>query len=435
MSILRPCTILFASIVGCWLAAPMLAQDNASAVEGFELKVYPVADLVQPIPNFPFRSGMPTVGTKQYWTRSTTPSVGGGGGGGGFFSVADNIALAGAAAVGQTPVEAGGGAVSRAHELADGASPRFTINELRASIIATVTPDQWDETSGGPAVCQILGTMLLIKQTPAAHEQIDQLLAAVRQDGGLTRPITIDALWLTLDEKQLATLKQSQSGVPSVDEAVANRLAEEVASYRGRITCFSDQVVHLVSGERRTLSVGAVPTVGFSAVAYQPVTQVPNLGLLLETRTSLIPQSDSALVHLASTLTSWHEDTKPLVGSGIMIPNSDSTQQGGTGGGAGAASFAPGKVGQPTSPNQAAGAPRALSLEPGSVSIAGVIAASLDRVRIGTHEMVTSVRLPLGKPTLVGGLSLSSGEMKAPDDEGGPPKQIYLILKVSAADS
>jgi len=389
------------------IATPLPAQDTDPAQQ-LVLRVYPVADLVQAIPDFPFTGGqLPTVGTNQALT--PTPAAGGafggggGGGGGGFFSVPDPATVVASAAAGQIV------GVQATHQN----RPRFTIQDLQAAIYATVTPDAWVDM-GGEAVCKELGTMLVIRQRPTAHQEIEQLLASVRQEGGVARPITVDAIWLALDSQQLASLfvndAAGENSPALVDPKVLSTLAEQSHTYRGRINCFSDQTVHLVAGERRTVVTGATSTIGFSAAGYMLQTAIPNIGILLETRTSLIPQGDAAIVHVLSTITRWQGETEPLEVSSVIGPE----------GAAASPSI-------PSSPQAAATQPR----RSGTVSTFGLVTATIDRVRIGTHEMKTSVRLPLGKPVLVGGLSSSDMHVDEKHDE----KQIYLMLKISTADS
>lgn len=405
--------------------ASAFSQDAASDGEALVLKVYPVADLVQPIPDFTFAGGLPGGASRSLMLPNTGGSSGGvvGGAGGGFFSVADDVLRAGLTTVAQTPVGAAGSAGGGGNTEHSN-SPRFRIDQLRDAVMATVTPNEWEE-NGGAAVCQILGMMLVIKQTPAAHEEIDQLLAAIRRDGGVATPIAIDALWLTLDERQLQEIllqEKAAEGAAFVDPTALSELAVQAAGYRTQIRCFSDQNVHMVSGERRTLSVGIIPTVGMDAVAYQAVTQVPNIGLLLETRASLVPQSDAALVHLSSTLTNWTQALEPLVTAGMMpLDRREGSPE--------AAKRGSNKPGQPGGPS-----PSPAEMQPGSVSMAGVVMAAIDRVGIETHQMVASVKLPLGKPMLVGALSRVSGD-DATSGSGGPSQQVYLFLTVNKIGS
>jgi hypothetical protein len=410
-----------ASITAIAICAPLqlaAQDDSAEAEEAMTLKVYPVADLVQPVPDFPYVGGIPTSGSKTPFAAPPAPTGGGGfggfggGGGGGFFSVADN-AIAGLAAVGQAGPSTSAGTQS--------SSPRFDLESLRDAILGAVTPDEWDET-GGAAVCRTLGLMLLIKHTEAGHREVEQLLAALRQQGAIAMPLTIEAVWLQLDATQLRTLLASAPpGAPStVDPGVLDSLAAQVPSYRGQITCFSDQTVHLVSGERRTLAIGAIPTTGFSAVGYQPIIQMTNIGLLLETRASLIPGSNSAIVHIDSTITDWRDADDPLQAVGFILP-------GGEQGGSGAALASPSATPSATTPS-----PTATQLAPGSISVGTTVVETLDRVRIAAHQFITSARVPLDKPVLIGGLSDTARQVATPQDASTPPKQIYLVVKVSA---
>jgi hypothetical protein len=52
----------------------------------------------------------------------------------------------------------------------------------------------------------------------------------------------------------------------------------------------------------------------------------------------------------------------------------------------------------------------------------------VERLQTVRQEFGTSARLPLGKPCLIGGMTMQ------PPQEAQPGRQIYLVLEVNAAE-
>jgi hypothetical protein len=223
---------------------------------------------------------------------------------------------------------------------------------------------------------------------------------------------------LTSDELDTLVLPDQQA-LPEVDRKRLAEFTRRPGSIRGITTCFSGQLVYIVSGTRQNVVSGYIPVVGSldapnrteqlaseqhqslvrlvsdrsavlsnsdSQVGYQPVIEKPNLGALLEIRPTRSPsngQSPSAVVDLKSTITS---PARPQ-------PELDGNAQ--------------------------------------SAAIAPVV----DRIAIETQEFATTLRMPLGKPILVGGLTYAppsegrisrSGEQEAAEET----PQLYLVLEV-----
>jgi hypothetical protein len=116
-------------------------------------------------------------------------------------------------------------------------------------------------------------------------------------------------------------------------------------------------------------------------VGYQPVVEKPNLGALLEIRATLT--GETAVVDLKSTITALNQQ--------LTVP---------------AGAF-------PTA------------------SIAPVV----DRIAIETQQFATTLRMPLGKPILVGGLTYAvptegRNNLNSEKDVAGEKPQLYLVLEV-----
>ncbi len=405
-------------------AAP--ARHAAATNETYVLRTYDVGDLVISVQDHPYRDAL------QHAARLGGESGGGGGGfgggGGGLFSVPDSAAIrtqtrfntvSGAAPrmmLCQFGGAGGGRAASgEAGAASPAAGPTITISDLVRVIIGTVAYDTWAQNGGGDGKVEPLGTALVVWQTPAVHQQIERLLDSIRQTSGQHKTVTIDARWLLLNSDELDSLiTPNSTGIPQVDRKALAGFTRRSGSIRGLITCFSGQLVYLVSGTRRNIVSGYIPVVGAldngnggvslvssrsrsqiqlvadvssagtaarePRVGYQPIVANPNFGALLEIRPTLV--GSGAIVDLKSTLTALGDQTA----------------------------------------------------EVGRGTASDTIAPAVDRVAIETQEFATTLRVPdalLGKPVLVGGLTYVSGSMKASKgSESTDRPQFYLVLEI-----
>ena len=376
---MKRCCVLFAWFVLVpWLPCEPMAQaqppaDRGEAKDRVVLKVYQVVDLLVPSPNYPYRgTDLPTTGGMQSY-RGGAQSLGGGGGGGGFFQVPPErsfLAQRGkpGAAGGQGMGEgmAIGGIES---ESPGGVGLRFGIEDLIEAIVAVVSPGSWDEL-GGPGTIRSLGSMLLVNQTEVAHKGIEHLLNEIRAQGGAVRTVTIVARWLALDDAQRSQLTPEGNGKPAVvvDRNALKKLAADATRYQGQVTCHSGQTVHIVSGTRHSVVTSAIPVVGGQGTGYQPVVAFPNAGVLLQVTPLLLSGGKAASLDVQSSVTAWQ-------------------------------------------------APESLTVAAGETSLA------IDRVRLAANQLATTVRIPLGKPVLVGGLT--------PSDADAVQKTLYLVLELT----
>jgi hypothetical protein len=296
-----------------------------------------------------------------------------------------------------------------------------------------VAPETWAVNGGGEWQVEPLGTSLVVWQTEAAHSRIGELLRQLGKVAAEHRTVTIDARWLMLTSDELERLLVSDpKGVPEVDREQLARLTRRPGSLRGVTSCLSSQLVYVVSGTMKNIVSGYIPVVGSigspevdeqlagggwglgaggdggaegprihfvadaparadqRAVGYQPIVHTMNFGALLEIRPTLMSANSEApvIVDLKSTVT--------IEGAG-----------------------------------DAEGETKAAADE---------LAPAVDRVSIETLEFATTLRMPLGKPVLVGGLTYipsGKGGRKGKDAEevnveAAPAErpQMYLVLEV-----
>jgi hypothetical protein len=369
--------------------------QNENADAEWAVRVYSVTDLILPHPDYPYDGAeIPTTGVGPsgpvmdmgtvsggggfggggFGGGGTTSGFGGGGGGGGgFFQVPDGGGFA----------SGGGGFGALGGGIATGdAGLRFSMEDLIRAIQSTIEPMSWD-VMGGKGVCTPLGGMLIIKQTQPVHGQIDALLTAIRDEGGAVHAVTLQAHWLLLGAEELDQLVDGGGRSPArVKRDVLQNFAGSRPGYQGRITCFSDQTVSMVSGRRRSIVVSAIPVVGGSSVAFQPVISLPNIGVLLEVKPTLLPDNETAVLNLVSTVTSAGNEDESVDVASQATQGSSTTLK-------------------------------------------------LDRLSLDTQRLATTVRVPLGQPVLVGGLSLAGAEPPA-TAERSQGAQLYLVVELTA---
>ena len=344
-------------------------QENNSLI----LKVYDVGDLLAPSPDYPYRGGIPTA---RSGLEKKTPFAGGGGfgGTGGGFGGGGNGGSGGGGGGGffQVPQEDVAFSPPAKANVRHG---RMTIEGLIEAIIATVHPDTW-EVAGGPGVCHPLGQSLLVRQTAAVHEEIAALLDALENQASAV-VLTIEARWLQVSQQRLDDLmlesssSNTASSAPTIPVALMGPLTADTQVFGGRISCFDNQTVHLVSGERRNIVTAVIPVVGTGAIGYQSMTSLINVGALLEVTPSLVRDGSEVVLNVQSTVTE-HSDRKPEVSASI-----------------------------------AEGVP------------------GIDMLGIRTQQLSTSVRVPVNQPVLVGGMS-SVGATSS--EKAG--QQLHLVLTV-----
>lgn len=284
---------------------------------------------------------------------------GGAGPGGGFGSES------GGPGGGFSPGYFGGSETS----LRGGGSLTFGMEDLVGAITGVVAPDSWADM-GGPGSIRILGSMLLVSQTEEVHRMIEHLLDEIRAQGGTVRTVTVAARWIALEESQRSQLLAARGERSPVvlERGALEKLPADALRYQGQVTCHSGQTVHVVSGVRHTVVTSATPVVGGPGTGYQPLVEFPNAGVLLQLTPLLLPDGKTASLDLQSSVTTW----------------------------------------QP---------PDSLAVTTGETSL------SIDRIRLAANQLVTTVRIPVGEPVLVGGLTMV--------DTDAPQKPLYLIVELT----
>ena len=350
------------------------------------LRTYEIGDLVVTVPDYALANGL-----------GASAGRGGGyaggmmgGGGGGFRGGGGGDAFAEAASGGYGRGGYGGemGAPGGGTVSVPGPSP-ITVESLTQVIMATVAPDSW-EASGREGRATALGTTLVIRQTAEVHREISLLLNDLRNGSATRNTVAIDVRWLLLDSADLEKLLVAgEDGKSTVDRRVLAEFTRRPTSLRGLTNCFSGQSVYLTSGTLRRSVSGYIPVVGGgNSTGYQPITATNNFGVQIDLRPTRLHSENAVVVDLKSTIT---------------FPGSPAEAE-------------------------AVGAP------------SDALAPKVDRLAIQTQELATTLRVPLGESTLVGGMTYmapapSPGEDAPPADAQAPDtsseqRQMYLIIEL-----
>ena len=249
-------------------------------------------------------------------------------------------------------------------------------DEILKLIIDTVAPDTWRDNGGSVGSIRLISGLLVVSQTPSNQKDIQSLLSQLRDES--SRMVTVVARWVLLDSAQLEQyahpLKQAEgtAAIETIDLAAMEKAKVDL-KYRAQITCFNGQTVQLTSGRARTVVTGLEAVVGQSA-AYQPEASVVQDGVSLQLTPMLPTGSPTAIIEVENVVSAWD----------------------------GLAPAPPAPTSQPT--NMEA---------PGT----------LDRVDMQVQHLHTTIAVPVGKPILVGGLSV-------PWQGEAVDKQMYLVIEV-----
>ncbi len=371
------------------------ADKDGQKAEPLVVRVYRVVDLVVPAPSYPYQGTVLPAMTAGFRSGSTygTNVMGGMGGmgggmmgggmGGGMFQVADTPAQqSGGGAI-------GGGMAGPMTSSRSTKANRIDMGSLIEAITTIVEPASWDEV-GGPGAISPIGGALAIRQTEAIQVEVQEFLEALKRESGTQQVLTTVATWLSLTAEQLAAIQsKTETGAPTaagmpVDAAALAALPAEAIRYRGQITCFNGQTVYLVSGNIESAIVSAIPVVGGGHVGYQPIIAEPHIGVLLEITPAALPDEEGVLIDLHSTITHWGRPGKPQT--------------------------------------------------IGTAGESGGTAIEIDRLNVSAQQFATSLRLPPGKPVLIGGINFSSdvgGGTKS--TEAGNGNGLYLVVSVRAS--
>jgi hypothetical protein len=247
----------------------------------------------------------------------------------------------------------------------------------------TVASETWRNHGGTVGSIRAVQNVLVVTQTKENQEALGALLAQFRE-GEPMMMLSVRAYWIKLEPQEVAAIfaarGQPNNASGSTMPIVPDALLDKVHLYfMGQTTCFNAQTVMITSLRRKSYISDLTPIVATNAVAFDPTIGMAQHGVTLQVMPKLMPSGDAAVLDLHSNVqeNTPAADVKPTIST--------------------------------TRPM--------IEPQPG---------LSIQRVDGVSQELHTTVRLPLNKRVLIGGMTLEAG------DENTNPRQLYLAVEVDA---
>jgi len=256
------------------------------------------------------------------------------------------------------------------------------IEEL---IRRVVDPESWEE-SGGRGRIERVGALLVVTQTADNQKKVAELLEQFRTERQL---VTFQALWVLLDDAQVSKLipeAGAKRTLPIEVTPAALAAAEARVIYRGNLTSYDRQMVHLASGRAQTLVVDMEPVVAEAAVGWDLNVTAILWGALLEITPCLSPDAKSATLNIHSMISEGKDVKTRTTSASTGSPGNEKGE--------------------------------------GASMMGAVAKGEIDLPEFLIHTFRTTIRVPLDKAILIGG-------MTSPTAADG--KVLYLILEISAS--
>jgi hypothetical protein len=241
--------------------------------------------------------------------------------------------------------------------------------------------------------------------------------------------LAVELRWLWLDAKQrdrlLAGREKSSKGRLSlaVDPQRLRQIASEVPGFHGQVACVNGLGSAIAAGDRRSVILSAIPVVGGDCVGYQPIIGVPNVGVTAMVRSTAVPGTKTAMLEVTSIITRWDASPKPAI-IGAAWPADKRVIA--TGSSPFSAPTQNATAGGPATTS----APVAQSAKTHSAP-GGSATCPVDRPVMPTQQIGATLRVPLGKPVIVGSMTFAP----AGDAGLGAAKEgaveVYLIATTS----
>ena len=285
--------------------------------------------------------------------------------------------------------------------------PGPDMESVMDMITSTIKPVTWDHVGGPGSIARYQDRFIVVNQILHIHGEIESLLAQLRAKRATANTLVVELHWLWLDaaqhEQLVGNAKPTAAGRAPwlVDAKALAQLADKVPGFRGQIACTNGQLVHLASGDRQSVITSAIPVIG-SGVGYQPVIERPNVGVVIELRPSAVPGADAVILDVQSTVTRWSKSRPIRIG----------------------ASWPPYQVTEGATKD----GPHETTAQPG-----GEASAPVDRPVMPAQQLATTVRVPLGKPVVLGAMTFSATGAAGLVEASKNPTQLYLIATTSIA--
>jgi hypothetical protein len=312
------------------------------------------------------------------------------GGGGGYFSL------------GPTTIRSSTGSALAMNQMSgNSAAVSTSQTELIKTIKTTISPDIWDD-QGGPATIAKLGNAFIISADEDTHDQIDTLLNLFRKRWGTLRTVSIRAWWHWMSPAEIGPILDSDGEDVGNGDKAFGLVSDEAwkailktrrepdkdrhTGYQATLTCYNGQTVHTVSGDQ-SLAVSDVRVIATKneneektgRIGYKPVVSLIQEGVAFQ----VTPISN---VSGRTVLLDVH--------SRVLMP-------------------------------EARQAELKEELERANAELSPKeIAEVIDERRFKVSQLSTTLRVPVNRPMLVGGMSMP----------GTGNENLYLFVKVSVQE-
>ena len=326
-------------------------------------------------------------------------------------------------------------------------------DQLVDAITQHISPTDWDNV-GGPSSLQVLGDLLVVRTTTKNHRQIAAFLDTIRQRAAAWKMVSVEVHWLWLSEDELhriaPTAAEKDNKRPAacliVDDAAWNRLAKERAAedndvragYHAIISCLNGQTVVAAAGRQSRVIVTMIPVVGDpqadptphgttippsavgppapAAPATTPApaaAAAPNTFFGPSARGN--PPNETTLVGYQPSTTTIQEgpavEIRPILCPGDKILLDVHSRV----------------IELQTTTDDAGAAPAKRPAANQPANVVRDLAAVVDRPNMSTHRIDTTLRAPLGRRVLVGGITFGT------EPEAGN-RSLYVFIEGVACD-
>lgn len=283
---------------------------------------------------------------------------------------------------------------------------RTSLDRLIDTITSTITPSEW-AGAGGPASISALGNSLVVSANEDTHEKVDTLIKSIPKQPSPSRIVSLEAHWLWLTDDELGDLLVRPPGIPVIGWLLGRRAEPSVSSpvnetewsrliaqrveteddrggYRAVVTCYNGQTVHTTSGGQRVAVTRMVPAFGGGgdddddppALAYQPTTSVLQEGAALQVTPVCSPKAEYVELDVHSRVVQVRPARRPDE--------------------------------PPAGPAEA-------------------VVDAIDRPVILQQRLSTTLRLPVSRRVLIGGMTFEGGPI--PGD-----RALYLFVRASVQE-
>lgn len=368
------------------------------------VKVYDLSDLFTVAPTYPAYEPLellrasepqPVFPHMEGAASNRSSGAGFGGGGGGLFAVPNAP---------ERPATVRKDAPATLHQAsgASGAaasSVRTSMESLIDTITGTIDPSGWSDV-GGHSTISPVGSSLLVSTTSETHAKLTALIDLFRQRWGSLRTISVHAHWLWLSPSQVdaaiapaAADAKEQVAAEAKEQVAANSVAPDAwkkllaaaeenagrSSYHAIVTCYNGQTVAAQAGSQRLTVIGLTPVVTpgeYPTVAFNPVLRTVHEGATLQI-------TPLATRHVKYVVLDVHSRVNLLAPQPKVAEKVD-----------------------PQATQQNNDTRR--------------LVEALDRGAVQTQRLETTLRVPVGQPTLIGGMTFAGSE--------GKNSHLYLFI-------